>query len=182
MNAHAVPEIVVNPSSILIPLNVRADFECAGRCERGCVIIWNIRGVATPHQHQKAIFMAQGFIFSDTLIFTDGLHKNTLSVNTSDITVNNTRLHCDIRNIYDRQSATSNIANLRLISGSPLLTNPYVGMELSSSPLSLKWSPPYTSGLDIASNTTVCRQQLKQMAIQLLQTIMLLKLHILTLW
>ena len=114
---HTAPEIIVNPSSILIPLNVRADFECTVRCESGCVITWYIEDYATSHQHQKMLFMEKGFIFSDTLILTDGLHKNVLSVNTSDINVNNTLLYCNIRNIHDRQTATSNIANLLLISG-----------------------------------------------------------------
>ena len=108
--------MLVSPSSILVPVNTVANFECIAYCTKTCEGTWYIRGTPTATSHEKAPFIHEGFSFPRTSP-TTGTYRTTISVNAS-ITSNNTRLWCRVDNDgAAHELARSAIAVLYILSG-----------------------------------------------------------------
>ena len=106
----------MNPSSILVPVNTIASFECIAYCVNECEGVWLIGGHSTAYDHQKLPFIEEGFDFPDSPA-TDGTFRTTITVNASAV-LNNTQLWCHVRNTLNTaEDALSHIAVLKVLSG-----------------------------------------------------------------
>lgn len=114
------PEILVGPSSILVPVGNVAVFECTAYCDEICSINWYIGGTSTAHRFQRELFLEKGYIFSDTIeppTSRSGIYTSRLGVNAS-VRVNNTHIYCAVEiDLEYTLRNTSNTAVLLVVSG-----------------------------------------------------------------
>lgn len=117
---HAAPEVHRDPSSLLVPINTTATFECMiHHCGHGCEVHWIINETSTAHQHQQNHHETQSFAFSSQHNGTTRVYIARVSVRASAV-LNNTRMCCLIQDVIhgSRKSAQ---AVLLVISGNELL-------------------------------------------------------------
>ena len=113
----AVPEVIKNPSSLLVPENTTAVFECViQNCIPECEVHWYINGTSTAHRHQLDSRKAQGFQFNRSFNESIGIYTTQLSINASR-TLNNTRLCCLVQDGINFSSIKSEQAKMLVISG-----------------------------------------------------------------
>lgn len=93
----AVPEIEINPSSLLVPIGTTAVFECKVRqCPQTCSVYWIINGSSTAHDHQQDRHEDRGFIFEDQHNTTTNVFYSKLAI-TASVSINSTEFYCIVR-------------------------------------------------------------------------------------
>lgn len=112
----------MSPSSIVIPVNTVATFECIAYCTKVCEAVWYIRSTPTANPYGRRPFIQEGFSFPYTPP-TDGIYQTTISVNAS-TSVNNTELWCTVDNDgFPLEYARSDISVLYVLPGICLITS-----------------------------------------------------------
>ena len=119
----------MSPSSLLVPVNTEAVFECIAYCVTVCDVYWHIGDYSTLNNHQKAIFIERGFVFFSNS--SSDTYRARLSLNAS-ISVNNTRFQCNVllgANIIRSDTATLLVISGELINSTCHTQNAYMLVE-----------------------------------------------------
>ena len=127
MTFPAAPEFILHPSSLLVPVNTTASFECAAHCVHTCSVLWYIGDNSAAHEHQRKPYERQGFTFIDqpTIELANGTYAASakLTVNVS-VNVNGSLIRC--RTVLSGEhihNSWSQLAILEMISGKTFLSH-----------------------------------------------------------
>lgn len=108
----------MSPSSILVPENTTAIFQCIAHCVQVCQAIWYIRDISAANPDARTLLIQEGFSFPYSPP-TSGTYRTIISVNAS-TSINNTRIWCFVENVgraSGHEYDTSDIAMLKVLSG-----------------------------------------------------------------